>query len=342
MTIQATQNAIKSIMRRASVTSKTPLNILTFCTHERYEQNLCRTGHNFYSIKNGKTWDSDYGISPENYFEVEEIPHHVNYDLILLQTNCQRAQVAEKLKNHFHIPVIRHTHVLPDIRYDVEAQLEAFSHVGTTSGIAHNTFISEFNRNAWGCSENNSTFINHGIDTEFWNDNDSAERNAACLSVVNLWPDRDWCCGWTLWNSITGYQTENQLPIMVVGKNDAWGLSSAASSLEELREQYRSSLIFLNTSLHSPVPMSLLEAMACGCAIVSTATCMVPEIIEHDYNGLLSNDPKQLRTYCEDLLKNPEKAAELGKNAKKTIQEKYNIARFTEQWNKVFYKVIQD
>ena len=36
------------------------------------------------------------------------------------------------------------------------------------------------------------------------------------------------------------------------------------------------------------------------------------------------------------------RAAELGKNAQKTIQEKYNIARFTKQWNKVFYKTIQN
>tara|TARA_R110002051_G_scaffold309186_1_gene381618 strand:- start:9587 stop:10615 length:1029 start_codon:yes stop_codon:yes gene_type:complete len=342
MTIRASQNAVKSIMRRASVTPQTPLNIITFCTHERYEQNLCKTGNNFYSIKAGKAWDTDYGQSPENYFEIEEIPHHVDYDLILLQTNCNRLELAKKLKALFHVPIIRHTHVLPDIRYDIESQLQAFANAGLEAGIDRNTFISEFSRNAWGLSVENSSFINHGIDTEFWNDSGEEKRNATCLSVVNLWPDRDWCCGWQLWNSIIDSPTKGKLPITVVGKNDKWGLSSAASSLEELRTRYSSSLIFLNTSLHSPVPMSLLEAMACGCAIVSTATCMVPEIIEHGHNGLLSNDPNQLREYCEELLKNPDKAKELGKNAQKTIREKYNIDEFTKHWNNIFYKAIQD
>ena len=51
MTAKATQQSIKSILRRSSLSSDEPLNILTFCTHERYEQNLCKTNHNFYSLQ---------------------------------------------------------------------------------------------------------------------------------------------------------------------------------------------------------------------------------------------------------------------------------------------------
>tara|TARA_R110000824_G_scaffold231335_2_gene419130 strand:+ start:13649 stop:14677 length:1029 start_codon:yes stop_codon:yes gene_type:complete len=339
MTATATANAVRSIIRRASVTPQTKLNILTFCTHERYEQSLCRCGHNFYSIKSGKTWDVDYGNIPDNYFEIEELPHHVEYDLVLLQTFCNRMQIAAQLKNLLNIPILQHTHVLPDIRHEIDGQIKAFHQ---PLPVDYRTFISEFNQKAWASSSENSTFINHGIDTEFWNDEKPIERSPTCLSAVNLWPERDWCCGWELWKSTVGYQTSDQLPFTVVGKNDQWQLSSAAASLEELKTCYQSSLVFLNTSLHSPVPMSLLEAMACGCAVVSTNTCMIPEIIEHGYNGLLSNDPNELRAHCQDLLNNPNKAFELGQNAKKTIQEKYNLSRFTEDWNRVFYHVIKD
>ena len=76
--------------------------------------------------------------------------------------------------------------------------------------------------------------------------------------------------------------------------------------------------------------------MACGCVIVSTANCMIPEIIQHGANGLISNDPKELRSYLEMLLNNDSIAQKLGENARKTIEEKYSLERFTKSWNKAF------
>ena len=80
----------------------------------------------------------------------------------------------------------------------------------------------------------------------------------------------------------------------------------------------------------------MLEAMACGCAIVSTANCMIPDIIQNGVNGLISNNPQELRSYLEMLLNNDSVAAELGANARKTIEERYSLERFTQSWNKAF------
>ncbi len=46
MTSRANQRSVRSILRSANTPKK--LNILTCATHERYEQNLYKTGHNFY------------------------------------------------------------------------------------------------------------------------------------------------------------------------------------------------------------------------------------------------------------------------------------------------------
>ena len=57
----------------------------------------------------------------------------------------------------------------------------------------------------------------------------------------------------------------------------------------------------------------------------------------NDINAFLKTVPKEQKVELLNFLLTLAKS-----NAKKTIQEKYNIARFTKQWNKVFYKTIQN
>jgi hypothetical protein len=335
MTANANQRAIRSIMRKCNVPEK--LNILTFATHERYEENLCRTGHEFYSLAMGKTWDTDYAAVPDNYHIINTIPDYIDFDLILTHTSCDRMFQAHQYLagsnvaqgNKTGIPILRHTHVLPDVRFDVPSQIAAFQQYPSDK----DSFISAYNMNQWGMT--NASVVEHGVETDFWKPDENIERDNACLSVVNDWPNRDWCCGYNLWQ-----QTIQGLPAKVFGKSP--GLSEPANSTEHLREIYKCSRIFYNTSLHSPVPSVLLEAMACGCAIVSTANCMIPEIIEHGKNGLISNNPQELRQFLELLLKDESAAKELGQNAVKTIQEKYNLERFVDNWNNLFYSTVNE
>jgi len=331
----ANKRAIKSIMRKCDPDRK--LNILTFATHERYEENLCKTGHNFYSLPIGKTWDTDYAPVPDNYHIINTIPDYVDFDLILTHTSCDRMFKAHQLLsgsdinegNKTGIPILRHTHVLPDVRFDVPSQITAFQQYPRDK----DSFISAYNMAQWGAAD--ASVVEHGVDIDFWKPDENIERDNACLSVVNDWPNRDWCCGYNLWQ-----QTVQGLPIKVFGKSP--GLSEPANSTAHLREIYQSSRIFYNTSLHSPVPTVLLEAMACGCAIVSTANCMIPDIIENGKNGLISNDPQELRGFLQLLLKDEDLAKELGDNARKTIVEKYNLEKFVDNWNNLLHSTVNN
>jgi glycosyltransferase involved in cell wall biosynthesis len=80
----------------------------------------------------------------------------------------------------------------------------------------------------------------------------------------------------------------------------------------------------------------MLEAMSCGLPVVSTNNCMIPEVIEHGVNGFMSNNPKELRGYCELLLNDEKLAIEMGLAARKTIVDKFNLNRFVNEWNNVF------
>jgi len=74
---------------------------------------------------------------------------------------------------------------------------------------------------------------------------------------------------------------------------------------------------------------SLLEAMACRCAIVGSNTAPVREAIADEQTGLLTDffEPAQLAEQVTRLLTNPDLASKLGNNARKLIEEKYALSR---------------
>lgn len=341
MTAVANQRSVRNIIRKTNRPKK--LNILTSCAHERYEQNLCQTGHNFYSLALGKTWDTDYGEVPENYHIINSIPDYLDFDLILSHTDCERLSYIhqylsgsnDKSSNRTSIPILRHNHVLPDIRYDVEMQKQAV----INPIVDFYSFISEYSRDSWGFTKSNSVVIEHGIDTEFWsNGAENNSREPYCLSVVNELPSRDWCCGYSLWKEVN-----SSIPCQVIGKStgESAGFSQPARSTEHLRDIYQNAAVYLNTSIHSPVPTSMMEAMICGCPVVTVGTCMIPEIIQHTENGIIAEDATDLKFWCRELLDKPDLARRLGMNGKKTIEEKYNLKRFVKTWNKTIELAIK-
>jgi glycosyltransferase involved in cell wall biosynthesis len=303
---------------------KKQLSILVVgATHERYEQQLCSTKHRFYSYNDGgKEWNSQYGAKPENYIVLNAIPSYIRPDLVLTHVSGARLEIANDLANHFGVNVIRHTHTLPESVKEMEAFHKQSAHF--------NTFISEFSRKAWGAE---GIVINHGLDTEFWKPLDTFRRDNI-FSVVNFWKDRDWACGWTLYEQIKKLHMGDY---KVVGNNP--GLSTPAAP-KTLRTLYNECGIFLNTSQFSPIPMSVLEAMACGALVISTDTCMIPEIIKHNQNGLLANTPEEFVKCIKFAFDNPEKCAILRNNARQTIVESFNITQFIDNWNNVFRKAL--
>ena len=152
--------------------------------------------------------------------------------------------------------------------------------------------------------------------------------------MANDFVKRDYCLNYSGWTRIT-----QGLPIRLIG--DTPGLSTAALSVDSLVSSYNKCSLYLNTTTLSPIPMSLLEAMACGCAVVSTATCAIPDFIEHGVDGLISNDEDKLREYCIELLDNEPKRIQLGMNARKKILERCSEERFIGDWNKIFAKTYE-
>lgn len=318
---------IKRYFRQAEIECKpeTKLNILVIgATHERYEQQLCKTGHNFFSINHGKEWNAEYAEIPKNYFLVDYIPNEITFDLVLTHTSGERLGIALEYAKIMNLKVIRHTHVLPQS----EEEVKYFNM--QCNSLTLDTFISTYSKNNW---KSNGIVVEHGLDTNVFADFNN-QREMSVLSVVNYWASRDWACGWELYKNLRNQTSYNY---NILGSNP--GISYPAKSVNDLVGHYNKNAIFLNTSQFSPVPMALLEAMACGCAVVSTNTCMIPEIIQDGYNGFLCSTAEEIKEKLDLLHSNSDLVKELGTNARKTIMEKYNIKRFCDNWNEIFMKV---
>ena len=330
---------VTGMLRQAARKPGDKLNILTFPTHERYETYLSMTGHNFYAIRADKIkdWKSEYAPLPQNYVLLDknlgeqQLLTHLNIDLVLSQNKYAQYPLAVNIANQLHLPFITLEHTLPAKNLP-DGTIEKLRMMKGNI----NVFISDYSIKQWGFENTPDVrVIKHCVDTEvFRPDEFTSGRNNVILSVVNDWINRDWCCNFQGWARVT-----KDLPVRPVG--DTAGLSKAAKDIAELASIYSSSRIFINTSTISPVPSSLLEAMSSGCAVVSTATCMIPEIIENGVNGFLTNDESEMRKYLELLLKDEDLANELGAKARQTILDNFGINRFVSEWNNIFEEASQ-
>lgn len=321
-------NTVDRLITITNKAQKEKYKILTFPTHERYETQLCKTGHDFYALnlQNMKKWNSTQTPVPANYHILPEnqLCSFLDYDFILVQSKFGQFQAAQQINNQLSLPIICLEHTVPTT--PDQNQINAMK--GMSGDI--NVFISEFSKKSWGM---NGVIIHHGIDTKTFTPKEKP-KNSSILTVANDFINRDYCLNYSGWKRVT-----NGLNVRVVGETE--NLSVPASSIDELVDEYNSCSVYFNSSTLSPIPTSLLEAMSCGCAVVSTATCMIPEIIKNGYNGYISNDEKELTYYLKLVLNDERIRRELGKNARQTILDKFSEKAFIDEWNKLFNTVYE-
>ncbi len=331
---------VANILHRSLRKEGEPLNILCFPTHERHEIGLAKTGHNFYSYQpvpntsaaGIKTWNINYGEIPENYQILDaslgmgQIPPYVDFDLILSQQKFGQFQTAYPISRQMNIPLLS---------LEITAPMTMWNHdtIGKLKRMRGdiNVFLTNYSVAQWGWEAgNDNRVIKHGIDTKMFKPISGVVKHNEILSVVNDFINRDGPCGFNLWKRLT-----EGLSTRVVG--DTPGLSEPASSIPALVTEYQQAKIFLNTSLESPLPTTLLESMSCGCAIVTTATCEIPNVIKDGTNGFISNDENYLREKLELLLSDDSLCKKMGQEARKTINEQFKEKDFIDNWKKAFY-----
>ena len=84
--------------------------------------------------------------------------------------------------------------------------------------------------------------------------------------------------------------------------------------------------VFVLPSLHESSPNALIEAMGIGMPCIASDVGGIVDLVEDSANGVRvpPKDPIALAAALQRVLTTPDFAAELGKNARTTIQQKFN------------------
>jgi glycosyltransferase involved in cell wall biosynthesis len=97
--------------------------------------------------------------------------------------------------------------------------------------------------------------------------------------------------------------------------------------------------IFVLPSSCEGFPNALLEAMACGLAVIATNAGGVPELVEKGRNGVLvkPGDDFELAAAIIKLCQSQDIRNNLGSYARKKMEDKFSLKRMTKEYED-FYK----
>jgi glycosyltransferase involved in cell wall biosynthesis len=103
--------------------------------------------------------------------------------------------------------------------------------------------------------------------------------------------------------------------------------------VEDVAEVYAALDVFVFPSLAEPLGSSLLAAMAYALPVVAVGRGAVPEIIDHERNGLLvgAPEPAGLAEAMCRVLREKELAARLGAAARETVAQRFSSDRMVEE-----------
>ena len=96
--------------------------------------------------------------------------------------------------------------------------------------------------------------------------------------------------------------------------------------------------VFVLPSHAEGLPVSLLEAMAAGCAVVASSVGGIPAVVEDGFNGLLvpPGDSRALERALARLIADPALAREMGRAARATIANRFTPERTVAQVEELY------
>jgi glycosyltransferase involved in cell wall biosynthesis len=98
---------------------------------------------------------------------------------------------------------------------------------------------------------------------------------------------------------------------------------------------------FICSSRSEGLPNPVLEAASCGIPIITTRVGIIPELIRHKKNGMITHRTSEaIRAQVIHLMKHPKERLELGNNIAKTIRDSWTWEMCKKDWETFFRSIV--
>ena len=175
--------------------------------------------------------------------------------------------------------------------------------------------------------------IEHGVNEPLTTYNGQKERG---IVVINHIEQRGRITGWDIFEKVRKYVP---LDLVGMGTEQSGGLGEVLNPvLPEFISQYR---FFFNPIRYTSFGLAVCEAMMTGMPIVALATTEYVTVIKDGHSGFIDTNIEKLIQNMHFLLDNHDLARQMGAEGQKLARNKFNIHRFTTEWNDTFHYAIQ-
>lgn len=319
---------------------KRPLVVLMTSTHPMTDKNLCKTGHQFYNLDIPQfpiKWQNEEAV-PENMHVIKslnELPHRP--DLIISQNIVDQYNHWVNISQTFDCPVLAFEHTMPTEQWQEQGIVEK---IAQDLEPITRAFITDHSREKWDCKDNAKAFtVFHMVDTERFSGWEGG--NGKAMLLVNSFAGREWAVGdihglLELDNNTAPQEKHDEPPkprLQLFGANQ--GYNSPFLQGAQIVQQLREHDVFVNASLQSPIPASLLEAAAVGMPIVTTSNCEIPTFFKDGENCLVFETHQECLDKVDELLGSRKLRKRLGAAARETVLEHFSEERYVKDWNAV-------
>lgn len=311
----------------------TNIRVLSHVAHGTYQTNLSKIpGVDFYHMVNDidlkNIWEDKHSAKPTNIFKVGDSyakDHLHDYDVLLIHNH----QLLDRCKDwKIRKIFVEHTAPWYDHHPKIYAELRK-------AAVDFTVFITKSNIRAWGMRQNDQNgVIRHAIDVDAYPDYAGTITTDSIVTLTNAFIERSQATGFALWSKVVwkfptarvyGFGNSNLGPQRDMG----------FLSFDEAVKTLRTARVFFNPATASPIPMSLMEAMAIGVPIVTTAYYEAGLIMKNMVHGIVSNDSHELQKGIQFMFDNPIEACVMGQNAKILVRETFPMSVFIDKWLKV-------
>jgi L-malate glycosyltransferase len=143
--------------------------------------------------------------------------------------------------------------------------------------------------------------------------------------------------------SLAGEGPERMKLEKFISDNHLTGKFELKGHVDDMSSFYSGIDLYLNTSIHEGIPVSILEAMAWGLPVVAPRVGGIPEIITDGEEGFLidGREPRdfaeKIRLLCQDV----ELRRLMGAKARARVEQCFSVHAMTEGYLKIYHELLE-